>query len=133
MQTDPIADFLTILRNASRSSKAEVKVPYSRMKSAIAHILKKQGYLAEVEMITGEKKTARPHLHIKMRGTGKTRAITSIRRVSTPGLRRYVGADEIPNVLNGMGISILSTSQGIMAGHEAKQRRLGGELLLETY
>jgi small subunit ribosomal protein S8 len=132
MQTDPIADFLTILRNASRSAKAEVKVPYSRVKSSIAHILLKQGYLAEVETLTGEK-TARPQLRIKMRGSRKTRAITSIRRISTPGLRRYVGADEIPNVLNGMGISIVSTSQGIMAGHEARQRRLGGELLLETY
>ncbi len=131
MQTDPLADFLTIIRNASRSLKTEIVVNYSRLKSDVAHILKDEGYLAEVATVTETK--SKPQLKIKMRGTGKTRAIKSIKKISKPGLRIYVNADEIPNVLGGMGISVLSTSAGVMSGHHAKKRRLGGELLLEAY
>jgi small subunit ribosomal protein S8 len=123
MQTDPIADFLTSIRNAERARKKEVLVPYSRMKSDIAHVLKDQGYVSEVEMVSEAKK--KPQLKMKLKG-----AILKIQRQSKPGLRRYVQADEIPDVLRGMGISVVSTSQGVMAGHEAKKRRLGGELLL---
>jgi len=131
MQTDPLGDFLTILRNASRSPKTEVLANYSRLKSDVAHILKKEGYLTEVEVISEDK--TKPQLKVVLKGSGKSRAIVNITRLSRPGLRRYVDADNIPNVLGGMGVSVVSTSQGVMAGHEAKKRRLGGELLLSIY
>ena len=134
MQTDPLADFLTSIRNAARASKSEVRVPWSRMRSDVAHILKNEGYVTEVEKVNDEKaKAGKPELRIKLRGQGKTRAITQITRVSKPGRRQYVGAGEIPRVLGGMGISVVSTPRGVMAGHQAKKQNLGGELLLTVY
>jgi small subunit ribosomal protein S8 len=134
MQTDPLADFLTTIRNASRASKAEVRVPWSRMRSDVAHILKNEGYLTEVEKVTDEKTQAgKPVLRITLRGSGKTRSITQITRISKPGRRQYVGSKEIPRVLGGMGISVVSTPRGVMAGHQAKKQNLGGELLLTVY
>jgi len=131
MQSDPLGDFLTTLRNASRSAKSEVVTNYSRMKSDVAHILKREGYVSDVEVLS-ENKT-KPQLKVVLKGSGKSRAIVSITRLSKPGLRRYVDADNIPNILGGMGVSVVSTSQGVLAGHEAKKRRLGGELLLSIY
>ena len=134
MQTDPLADFLTCIRNAARAAKTEVRVPWSRMRSDVAHILKNEGYVTEVEKVKDDKaKAGKPELRIKLRGQGKTRAITQITRVSKPGRRQYVGADEIPRVLGGMGISVVSTPRGVMAGHQAKKQNLGGELLLTVY
>jgi small subunit ribosomal protein S8 len=134
MQTDPLADFLTTIRNASRASKGEVRVPWSRMRSDVAHILKNEGYLTEVEKVAPDKdNTGKPVLRITLRGSGKTRSITQITRVSKPGRRQYVGAKEIPRVLGGMGISVISTPRGVMAGHQAKKQNLGGELLLTVY
>ena len=134
MQTDPLADFLTCIRNAARASKSEVRVPWSRMRSDVAHILKNEGYVTEVEKVNDEKsKAGKPELIVKLRGQGKTRAITQITRVSKPGRRQYVGAGEIPRVLGGMGISVVSTPRGVMAGHQAKKQNLGGELLLTVY
>ena len=134
MQTDPLADFLTTIRNASRAAKGEVRVPWSRMRSDVAHILKNEGYLIDVEKVTDEKTQAgKPVLRITLRGSGKTRSITQITRVSKPGRRQYVGADEIPRVLGGMGISVISTPRGVMSGHLAKKQNLGGELLLTVY
>jgi small subunit ribosomal protein S8 len=134
MQTDPLADFLTSIRNASRASKSEIRMPWSRMRSDVAHILKNEGYINEVEKVTDEKaKAGKPELLIKLRGQGKTRAITQITRISKPGRRQYVGAAEIPRVLGGMGISVVSTPRGDMAGHQAKKQNLGGELLLTVY
>ena len=134
MQTDPLADFLTCIRNAARASKTEVRVPWSRMRSDVAHILKNEGYVTEVEKVKDDKaKAGKPELLIKLRGQGKTRAITQITRVSKPGRRQYVGAAEIPRVLGGMGISVVSTPRGVMAGHQAKKQNLGGELLLTVY
>ena len=134
MQTDPLADFLTCIRNAARASKNEVRVPWSRMRSDVAHILKNEGYVTDVEKVNDEKaKAGKPELLIKLRGQGKTRAITQITRVSKPGRRQYVGATEIPRVLGGMGISVVSTPRGVMAGHQAKKQNLGGELLLTVY
>jgi small subunit ribosomal protein S8 len=128
MITDPLADFLTMIRNASRcASKDEVVAPYSKLKSDVAHIMKAEGYLDEVEMLKGE--TSKPELRVKINRRGRNCAITDIKRMSKPGLRRYVQADDIPNVLGGMGIAIVSTSRGVMAGHHARKRRLGGELL----
>ncbi len=134
MQTDPLADFLTTIRNAARASKSEIRVPWSRMRSDVAHILKNEGYVNDVEKVAENgKKAGKPELLIKLRGTGKTRAITQITRVSKPGRRQYVGASEIPRVLGGMGIAVVSTPRGVMAGHQAKKQNLGGELLLTVY
>ena len=134
MQSDPLADFLTCIRNAARASKSEVRVPWSRMRSDVAHILKNEGYVTDVEKVKDEKaKAGKPELLVKLRGQGKTRAITQITRVSKPGRRQYVGATEIPRVLGGLGIAVVSTPRGVMAGHQAKKQNLGGELLLTVY
>jgi small subunit ribosomal protein S8 len=137
MQTDPLADFLTTIRNAARASKSEILVPWSRMRSDVAHILKNEGYVTEVEKVADKDpknaKGGKPVLRVKLRGTGKTRAITQITRISKPGRRQYVGSQEIPRVLGGMGISVVSTPRGVMAGHQAKKQNLGGELLLTVY
>jgi small subunit ribosomal protein S8 len=128
MQSDPLADFLTCIRNAARASKTEVRVPWSRMRSDVAHILKNEGYVTDVEKVKDDKaKAGKPELVVKLRGQGKTRAITQITRVSKPGRRQYVG------VLGGMGIAVVSTPRGVMAGHQAKKQNLGGELLLTVY
>ena len=134
MQTDPLADFLTTIRNAARASKSEIRVPWSRMRSDVAHILKNEGYVLEVEKVSDKETTAgKPELRVKLRGTGKTRAITQITRISKPGRRQYVGSQEIPRVLGGMGVSVVSTPRGVMSGHQAKKQNLGGELLLTVY
>ena len=133
MQTDPLADFLTTIRNASRTAKTEVRVPWSRMRSDVAHILKNEGYVLEVEKVTDKATEGKPVLRLKLRGMGKSRSITQITRISKPGRRQYVGAKEIPRVLGGMGISVVSTPRGVMAGHQAKKQNLGGELLLTVY
>ena len=133
MQTDPLADFLTSIRNASRAAKSEVRVPWSRMRSDVAHILKNEGYVLEVEKVTDKATEGKPVLRLKLRGMGKSRSITQITRISKPGRRQYVGAKEIPRVLGGMGISVGSTPRGVMAGHQAKKQYLGGELLLTVY
>jgi len=125
--TDPIADMLTRLRNAARARKTEFTVPYSRLKSEIARILEKEGYIAGFELQTPEK--GHPNLTIKNKFVNKTCAIAGLKRVSKPGLRRYVGADEVPRVLGGMGIAVLSTSRGVLTGHEARKQNVGGELL----
>ena len=125
--TDPIADMLTRLRNAARARKTEFTVPYSKLKSEIARILEKEGYIAGFELETEEK--GHPHLKIKNKFVNKTCAIAGLKRVSKPGLRRYVGANEVPRVLGGMGIAVLSTSRGVLTGHEARKQNVGGELL----
>jgi small subunit ribosomal protein S8 len=133
MQTDPLADFLTTIRNAARASKSEILVPWSRMRSDVAHILKNEGYVLEVEKVSDKEAKGKPTLRVKLRGSGKSRSITQITRISKPGRRQYVGAQEIPRVLGGMGISVVSTPRGVMAGHQAKKQNLGGELLLTVY
>jgi small subunit ribosomal protein S8 len=102
-------------------------VPYSRLKSEIARILEKEGYIAGFELETPEK--GRPHLKIRNKFVNKASAIAGLKRVSKPGLRRYVTADEVPRVLGGMGIAVLSTSRGVLTGHEARRQNVGGELL----
>lgn len=125
--TDPIADMLTRLRNASSARKTEFLVPYSKLKSEIARILQKEGYIEGFELETPEK--GRPQLRIRNKFVNKTAAIAGLKRVSKPGLRRYVGATEVPRVLGGMGIAVLSTSRGILTGQEARKQNVGGELL----
>ncbi len=124
--SDPIADFLTRLRNAGAALKPEVLVPYSKLKAEIARILKQEGYISDFELDTAG---AHPQIKVRIKLVSRNSAITGLKRVSRPGLRRYVGAKEIPRVLGGMGVAILSTPSGILTGHEAKRQNTGGELL----
>ncbi len=116
---------LTLIRNASRVMLPAVEMPHSKMKESIAHILKKEGYVAEV---TTEGKVPRK-MTLKLKYDGRKSVIEGLKRVSSPGLRRYVGATEIPQVRGGLGISVVSTSQGVMTGTQARKNNLGGELL----
>jgi small subunit ribosomal protein S8 len=124
--SDPIGDFLTRLRNASRARKADMLVPYSKLKFEVARILKQEGYIANYEVDTTGKF---PQIKIANKLINRGTAITGLKRVSKPGLRRYVGAQDIPRVLGGMGISILSTPRGVLSGREARKQNVGGELL----
>ena len=124
--SDPIGDFLTRLRNAAATRNAAVKAPYSKIKAEIARILKQEGYITDYEVDT----TGRfPEIKVATKVVNRSSAITGIKRVSKPGLRRYVASDEIPRVLGGMGVSILSTPRGIVTGRETKKQNIGGELL----
>ena len=124
--TDPIADLLARIRNAAQAEKIDMFVPYSKIKAEVVRILKDEGYIADYSVDTS---AAHPRIKITNKLVDHTCAITGLRRVSRPGLRRYVGADEIPRVLGGMGTSILSTPRGVMSGREAKKQKVGGELL----
>ena len=124
--TDPIADFLARIRNGARAQNPETLVPYSRIKAEIARILKDEGYITDYTIDTSG---AHPRIKVTNKLVNRSSAITGLRRVSRPGLRRYVGADEIPKVLGGMGLAILSTSRGILSGRDARKQKLGGELL----
>jgi small subunit ribosomal protein S8 len=126
---DPISDMLTRIRNASRTMLPHASVPHSRMKESIARLLLREGYVAEVVVEGKPFKT----IKIKLKYTGRKCVIEGVRRISSPGLRRYMGADEIPRVLGGLGVSILSTSEGVMTGSQARQKKVGGELLCEVW
>ena len=123
--TDPISDMLTRIRNAGRALLPTVEMPHSRMKESLANILKQEGYVAEVTVEAGMPKT----MKLKLKYNGKKSVIEGLRRISKPGLRHYVGAAEIPRVLNGMGVSVITTPEGVMTGAQAKKKNLGGELL----
>ncbi|MGV3773564.1 MAG: 30S ribosomal protein S8 [Verrucomicrobiales bacterium] len=123
--TDPISDMLTRIRNANNALLPEVVMGHSKMKESIAAILKREGYVVDysVEGTTIKK------LKVKLKFQGRKGVIAGLRRVSTPGLRRYVGATEIPKVLGGMGGAIVSTPKGVMTGYDARKENVGGELL----
>jgi small subunit ribosomal protein S8 len=123
--TDPISDMLARLRNANLALLPAIELSHSKMKEGIAQILRREGYIAEC---TVEGKTAKK-LKLKLKYQGRRGVISGLRRVSTPGLRRYVRATEIPRVLAGMGIAILSTPKGVMTGFEAQKQNVGGELV----
>lgn len=126
-QTDPIADLLTRIRNANTALKAETSIPYSRLKGEVVKVLKRNGYIADFYV---EKQEKGPQLlKVQLKLVGKERSIVGIKRISRPGLRRYTASKDIPRVLGGMGISILTTSHGIMTGHEARKAKVGGEIL----
>ncbi|MBR1884725.1 MAG: 30S ribosomal protein S8 [Clostridia bacterium] len=124
--TDPIADMLTRIRNANTERHQSVDVPYSRVKKAIADILVEEGFVSSLEVI-GEntKKTIR----ITLKYENKTRVLQGLKRISKPGLRIYANADELPRVLNGLGIAVISTSKGIMTDKKARKENVGGEIL----
>ena len=122
---DPISDMLTRIRNANRALLPALELPHSRMKESIAGILKREGYIAEFAV---EGKTMKT-LKLKLKYQGKKSVIEGMRRISTPGLRRYVGADEIPRVRGGLGVAVVSTSEGLMTDNQARKKNIGGELL----
>ena len=128
--TDPIADMLTRIRNAQQAKHEIVEMPGSRMKAEIARILKEEGYVSEFEVEGAPKTVVSIALKYTDDGAG---VIRGIRRMSTPGLRKFCGWKEIPRVLGGLGTSIISTSQGVMSGREARRRKLGGELVCTVW
>ena len=129
--TDPIADFLTRLRNAIMAHHRVVEVPASNLKKEITKILFEKGYILNYKFVEdGPQGTIKVALKYN---ANKTNAITSLKRVSTPGLRRYVGYKDMPRVINGLGIAILSTSKGVMTDKEAATQKIGGEVLCYVY
>ncbi len=128
--TDPISDFLTRIRNAAAAGLQEVFIPFSKMKAELSRILQEEGYIWSYEVDTTD---AHPRLKLKLKYQGRSPVIRNLTRISKPGLRKYVGSDEIPRVLGGLGISILSTSRGIMTGARAKKAKVGGELLAQIW
>ena len=130
--TDPIADMLTRIRNACGSKHRRVDMPASKLKIEIARILKENNYITDFRTVESEE--GRPLLRVILKyAQGGQPVIRDLQRVSTPGLRKYVGVTEIPRVRNGLGMAILSTSQGIMSDRQARQARTGGELLAVVY
>ena len=126
MVTDPIADMLTRIRNANQMRYKEVEVPASKMKNEIARILKSEGFIVDYKV---KKNNVQDILVLSLKYVDKERVITGLKRISKPGLRVYVQAEEVPSVLNGLGIAIISTSKGVMTDKEARANSLGGEVL----
>ena len=131
MMTDPIADMLTRIRNAVRIERPNVEMPSSKVKRGLAEVLKREGYIWDFEEV--EAKPAN-HLRIDLKyGPNGERVIRHIKRVSKPGRRVYSGSSDLKPILNGLGISIISTSRGVVSDREARQRKLGGEVLCELW
>lgn len=132
MNTDPIADYLTRIRNAINANHRVVDIPASKIKKEITKVLHDQGYIQnfkfEDDAVQGNIKIA-----LKYNPISKTSAIVNLERISSPGLRKYSGSKSMPRVLNGLGVAIVSTSKGVMSGKEAKERNLGGEVLCYVY
>ena len=126
---DPIADLLTSIRNANRALKAEITVPHSKIKESAVKLLKEEGYLESFNVEGDVKRT----LRIGLKFQGRKGVITDLQRVSRPGLRRYTSSKEIPMVLGGMGIAVVSTPQGLMTGDDARRQNVGGELLFKVW
>lgn len=128
--TDPIADLLTRIRNAAKVGKHQITVPASKLKLTILNELKKAGYIVDVEVIDNKPQNT---LVVTINEATENARFTEINRLSKPGRRLYVGANEIPKVKNGRGMVLISTSKGVMNGFSAKKQKLGGELLMEIY
>jgi len=131
--TDPIADLLTRIRNAIMAGHKVVEAPASNLKKEIARILFEKGYILSYKVVEGETRQGVLKIALKYNPKSKKPAIKKIDRASRPGLRRYIGADEMPRVLNGLGIAIISTSRGLMTDKEAKNENIGGEVLCYVY
>ena len=132
--SDPIADMLTRIRNALERQHPAVSMPHSKLKEAVAEVLKSEGYIQDYQVLP---QTPQPVLRLQLKYIGDRRhrrpTITELRRVSKPGRRVYVGKSEIPWVLSGMGISILTTSKGVMTGQQARRMKVGGEVLCHVW
>lgn len=133
MLTDPISDMLTRIRNAAMARHDRVQLPASRVKKTIAEVLKSEGYVSDVQLEAVEQSDSNTLTLVLKYGRDRAPAIEGIRRISKPGRRVYVGADEIPTVRSGLGISIVSTSRGIMSDRQARKLGVGGELLCEVW
>ncbi|CCX44713.1 MAG: 30S ribosomal protein S8 [Muribaculaceae bacterium] len=131
--TDPIADYLTRLRNAIKANHRVVEIPASNLKKEITKILFDQGYILNYKFIDGENPQGTIKIALKYDPVDKVSAIKSLQRVSRPGLRQYCGYKDMPRVLNGLGIAILSTSRGVMTNKQAAREQVGGEVLCYVY
>jgi small subunit ribosomal protein S8 len=131
--TDPIADLLTRIRNAIMAGHKIVEAPASNLKKEVARILFEKGYILSYKVVDGENSMGILKIALKYNSKSKKPAIKKIQRASRPGLRLYVGVDEMPRVLNGLGIAIISTSRGLMTDKEAKKENIGGEVLCYVY
>jgi small subunit ribosomal protein S8 len=131
--TDPIADLLTRIRNAIMAGHKVVEAPASKLKKEVARILFEKGYILSYKVIDGEGPQGILKIALKYNSKSKKPAIKEIQRVSRPGLRQYIAVDEMPRVLNGLGIAIISTSKGLMTDKEAKKEKIGGEVLCYVY
>lgn len=131
--TDPIADMLTRIRNANMVFQGQTSMPASKLKVALAEILRREGYIDDYAVLEGEARPGRT-ITIKLRYTAdRQRSISGVKRVSRPGLRVYTKGDRIPRVFGGLGIAILSTNQGLLTDTEARERRVGGEVLCHVW
>ena len=128
--SDPISDMLTRIRNAQAVQKATVLVPASKVKAGIAHVLKDEGYINDYR---DSEIDGKPAIEITLRYSGGRGVIENMKRVSRPGLRQYRGKDDLPKIQNGLGIAVVSTSQGVLTAREARRRRLGGEIVCEVW
>ncbi|MCJ7447423.1 MAG: 30S ribosomal protein S8 [Bacteroidales bacterium] len=131
--TDPIADLLTRIRNAILAGHKVVEAPASNLKKEIARILFEKGYILSYKVIDGENPQGILKIALKYNPRSKKPAIKELQRISRPGLRHYAGVDDLPRVLNGLGIAIISTSKGLMTDKEAKKEKIGGEVLCYVY
>ncbi len=131
--TDPIADLLTRIRNAIMAGHKVVEAPASNLKKEIARILFEKGYILSYKVVEGESAQGVLKIALKYNSKSKMPAIKEIQRASRPGLRKYTGVDDMPRVLNGLGIAIISTSKGLMTDKEAKKEKIGGEVLCYVY
>ena len=122
---DPIADMLTRIRNANRALLPDVEIPHSKIKESIANILKREGYIQDF----GVEGKIIKKMKLRLKYQGKKSVIEGLRRISSPGLRRYVGSTDIPRVRGGMGVAVVSTSEGVMTGVQARKKNIGGEVL----
>lgn len=132
MNTDPIADYLTRIRNASAAKKKMVEIPSSNVKRAITQILFDQGYITDFKFEEDDKQGV-IKIALKYNPSTKVPAITKLMRISSPGLRKYTSAADMPRVLNGLGIAIVSTSKGVITGKQAQNENVGGEILAYVY
>lgn len=128
VMTDPIADYLTRVRNANTAMKKSVDIPASNIKVSLSQILKDEGFIKDFEVIK-EEETIKKNIRVYLKYDQKTRVISGLKRISKPSLRVYVGKEDIPKVLGGLGVAVLSTSQGIMTDKKARREGMGGEVL----
>ena len=131
--TDPIADYLTRLRNAIKANHRVVEIPASNLKKEITKILFEQGYILNYKFVEGDPPAGTIKIALKYDPADRVNAIKDLKRVSRPGLRQYTGYKDMPRVLNGLGIAILSTSRGVMTNKQAAQEKIGGEVLCYVY
>ncbi len=131
--TDPIADYLTRLRNAMKANHRVVEIPASNLKKEITRVLYEKGYILKYKFEDTDNNQGLIKIALKYHPTTRQSAITNLKRVSTPGLRRYAGNGNVPRVLNGLGVAVLTTSKGVMTDKEARQLGIGGEVLCYVY